>query len=101
MFAFTLCLALGVPHPRYLSAYLTAADMAEWQAFNNLSPIGQVRDDYHAALVAWTTARTQGNKSAKLASFMPRWGKRQGKTEAEIMAGFAASAAAHKAKQKG
>jgi hypothetical protein len=95
VFEFVLCVATGAAiHPDYLPHHLTARQYAEWVAVQRIiGPIGPVRDDFHAALGAWTSARTNGATTAKLADFMPNWSRRGAKTEAEIRARFAASAA--------
>lgn len=44
-------MALGYPHPDHLLTVLTPAQVAEWQAYNSLEPIGAYRRDYMEAQI--------------------------------------------------
>lgn len=75
MFAFRLCLALGVIHPDYLEAQLTSRQMAEWAAYYNLVAFGA--DVTHEMLARMTAYYVQahskpGAKSVETNDFRPR-----------------------------
>lgn len=42
---FTLCLEMGVPHPRYLIPWLSSPDVTDWLAFFEGQPFGPSRED--------------------------------------------------------
>lgn len=50
-FYFRLALALGYAHPDYLLAELTPLQVAEWQAYDTMEPIGEYRRDYMEAQI--------------------------------------------------
>lgn len=74
---------MGYPHPDYLLEDLTAFQLAEWEAFDKLDPIGSFRDDYRAAHICSTntniaihTNKSKKSKPVKLTTpldFMPDW----------------------------
>jgi hypothetical protein len=60
---------------------LTSSQLAEWYSFNNISPIGDERDDYRisflASMITNLAIRINGKKGAKLTSvkdFIFDWG---------------------------
>ena len=83
---------------------MTSREMSEWQAFDRIDPIGDERQDYGSALVAWMVASAFSGKGArpKLEDFMPKWEKRvQGQTQEEMTAAIMAWANQHNAALKG
>lgn len=54
---------------RELRDTMTAEELLIWQARNIESPIGQDREDFHAAQVAAAVG------GGKIADLMPRWGE--------------------------
>lgn len=81
MFLFRLCIELGYPHPDYLLQDLTAYQLAEWEAFNQLDPIGSFRADYRMASICANETNVaikinSTKKNPKLVrpiDFMPDW----------------------------
>lgn len=74
MFAFRLCLFLGVMHPDYLLPQLTSRQIAEWMAYFQLKPFGQDHTDFLIAqLTTEFTNRNRGKneKQYKVADFLP------------------------------
>ena len=56
-----------------LEASLTSRELLEWLAFHRLEPIGGVRGDYQAALIASTIAnvhRAKGRPAHKVQDFL-------------------------------
>lgn len=41
---------------------VSSSEFTYWKAFHRINPIGSVRDDYHAAQVAWMIAKTHSGK---------------------------------------
>ena len=74
MFAFRLCLAIGVVHPDRLLARLTSAELAEWMAYFKLAPFG---DDHQSRVVAEVGAelsnrwRNKGEPPRRSKDFLP------------------------------
>lgn len=69
-----LALALGFPHPDHLLANLTWRQRADWLALGRLEPLGPVRSDLQAAIVAATVANAapvRKRHSFSPAEFMP------------------------------
>ena len=74
-----MCLELGYPHPDYLLEDLTASQLAEWEAFDKIDPIGSFRADYRMAQICSTNTNlaiqvNKGKKNVKLTTamdFMP------------------------------
>lgn len=76
--------------------------MAEWQAYDKLSPIGEIREDYRisylASLITNLVIRTNGKAGAKLTSvkdFLFNWDgevttKKGTQTKEEILSIFGA-----------
>jgi hypothetical protein len=57
---------------------LTAAQLAEWEAFDSLEPIGKWRDDYRTALLCTLISNMFSDKKsnpAKLTDFLLQWDK--------------------------
>jgi hypothetical protein len=52
MFAFRLCLELGILHPDHLMRSLTSRQLSEWMVFYGLDPFGEQRADLRAGIVA-------------------------------------------------
>jgi hypothetical protein len=51
--------------------------LTEWDAYERLyGPLGPARGDYHAALIATTTANTVSKKPMAVSDFMPDWADR-------------------------
>ena len=73
-FLFKLCLAFGIPHPRYLMQHLTSRDVAEWMAYNQLEPFGEWAAFWRSGLIASILANIYRSRNAKEATpkdFMP------------------------------
>jgi len=82
-------LALGYPHPDYLLADLDSRQMAEWEAYNRLQPIGAKRLDFYFAYAMMQmtnlTISVYGKKGArqtKFDDFYPNW---TGEKEEKVM----------------
>jgi hypothetical protein len=45
---------------------VSSQEFTYWRAFHRINPIGSVRSDYHAALIAFTIAKAQGSKKKPL-----------------------------------
>ncbi|MFD6874536.1 MULTISPECIES: hypothetical protein [unclassified Streptomyces] len=62
---------------RRLLAEAGSAELAEWQAYENLTgPLGGLRGDLHAALVSAAVINSQRSKGKKVVSpidFLPNW----------------------------
>lgn len=74
MFAFRLCLALGLLHPDYLLNSLTSRQLAEWMAYYAVDPFGDQRGDLQAGIIAATVSnrwRGKNEAPAKPVDFMP------------------------------
>jgi streptomycin 6-kinase len=59
-------------------ADMTASQILEWQAYNELEPIGKGRDDYRTALLCSLIAnifKDKNSKPAKLTDFLLQWDK--------------------------
>lgn len=54
-------------------AETSSAELAEWIAFDQLEPIGPVRGDYQAALIARTVASQYAKKPPKIEDFLIRF----------------------------
>lgn len=67
----TLALRLGRTVGELMES-MTAAELMLWRAYDAQSPIGDVRGDVQAALIASTTAQVQGAK-VTLAEMMLQW----------------------------
>lgn len=53
MFLFRLALALGFPHPDYLTQQLTCSQLMDWMAFSSIEPIGEYRNELrHGQMMA-------------------------------------------------
>lgn len=64
---------------------MTAEDLAEWQAFDTIEPIGRKRDDYLIAQLCAVIANTMGGgkkgKALTVKDFIPPWGGRKQKRQ--------------------
>lgn len=65
---------------------LSAEEWREWQVFARTEPIGALRSDFQAALIAHTVAQTiprrRGTSGPKLATFVADfWGERKASEE--------------------
>lgn len=63
---------------------MTAAELREWMAFDRVEPIGELRADFRAGLVAATVAnvhRGRGRQAFTPADFMPFLDRRPGVAE--------------------
>lgn len=59
--------------------WISSREFAEWKAFDKLSPIGDIRSDWQAALIASTIARvfaSQGS-SSRIEDFLLKFGSRE------------------------
>lgn len=69
-----MALALGFPHPEVMKRSLTARQLRDWERFNAAEPIGDVRGDVQAAIIAQAAVspyRKKGQKPPALKDFMP------------------------------
>ena len=58
--------------------WISSREFAEWQAFDRISPIGDIRSDWQAALIASTVARVFGSKGKhRIDDFLLRFGPRE------------------------
>lgn len=53
-----------------------ARQFIRWRDFDSLEPIGDLRADYHAAMIARTVAASGGAKGTKLEDFMLKFEER-------------------------
>lgn len=68
-------MALGCPHPDYLMDTLSSRQWAEWQAFYQMEPFGDVKADWRAGMLASVLAnvnRGKGTKAFHPEDFMPK-----------------------------
>jgi hypothetical protein len=81
---FRICQELGYPHPDYWLERITSSQLAEWEAYDRIEPIGGYRQDYRFAQVCHLIfdlaqsiygKRGQRRKSSPM-DFMP-WGPEQ------------------------
>lgn len=72
---------MGYSHPDYLVEDLTAFQLAEWEAFDKIDPLGSFRDDFRMATMCATNTNlaiqvNSSKKNPKLTTaldFMPDW----------------------------
>jgi hypothetical protein len=64
LFMFRLALALGFPHPDYLTPLLNTRQILEWIAYFGLEPFGQVAEEFRAGRIASVIANTHLRKGA-------------------------------------
>ena len=80
-----MCRELGYTHPNELVEHLTIDELQEWEAFDQLEPVGRMefRMEYMLGTVCAVLVNTvasifskKGSKSVQLtpADFMPQWG---------------------------
>jgi len=69
---------------------ISSREFAEWLAYDRLEPIGAVRDDWNAALVAQTVAGIFAGRGhrPRLADFVLRWDRGEQRSAEEIKAGL-------------
>lgn len=48
------------------------AELMEWRRFYQAEPFGAARADHAAAIVAYTVARSAGNKRCRFDDFLPK-----------------------------
>lgn len=65
-------MAMGRPVGELLAS-MTSREMAEWEAYDKIEPIGAIRADIHAALIAREVANNNPyrRKPTQLADFLP------------------------------
>lgn len=71
LFAFRLCLQLGILHPDYLLDRLTSRQIAEWMAYFKVKPFGQDHTDYLVAQLTAVTFNANSRKKQKTSDFLP------------------------------
>jgi hypothetical protein len=71
-------------HPDYLLDRLTSEQVSEWQAYDQLDPVGVWRNDFGYALLCSVITNlvigVHGKKGTKLAEpkdFLPQWGNEE------------------------
>jgi hypothetical protein len=76
MFLHRLALAIGWPSATSLGRRISAKSLFEWEAFDELEPFGELRDDYRTALVAQMIFNTQVIEKHRrpLPDFLLKWG---------------------------
>lgn len=57
-----------------LNQTLTASELQMWLAYDQQSPIGDCRSDWHAAQITAAAFNSQG-ANASVADFLPQWGR--------------------------
>lgn len=69
---------------------MSAEEFVNWAAYDRLSPIGPVRFDHLAAMIATTMANLWSKKKFKTKDFLPEWGAtpKRGFNKNKIMAYF-------------
>jgi hypothetical protein len=77
-------------HPDFLLKQLTSRQLAEWEAYNVIDPIGEWRADfrisYLASLITNLAIRIHGKKGAKsvdIEEFLLKWDAEAGKVKQE------------------
>lgn len=108
-----MCKELGYPHPDYLLDSLTAGQIAEWEAYSQLEPIGEERIEFSFAVLASLIANValsafgkKGTKRTTPMDFLPQWDVREEIPEEkprqsiEEMKAVLESIAAHSGKRK-
>lgn len=76
MFLHKYALAIGWPVP-LLKKIMSTKDIAEAMAYERIQPFGDERADYRSAIVAYTVAKYNGSKNAKISDFIPIFGKKK------------------------
>ena len=74
-----------------LLSRVSSRELTEWAVFEReYGPLGSLRGDYQAALVATVVASMSGGKSRpKLKDFLLSWGRRKAQSPEEQLAVFA------------
>jgi hypothetical protein len=62
----------------------TESEFRDWLAFNLISPIGDDRGDYRAALVATVSANQYSKKPHRISDFLPKWFRPRATSSSEI-----------------
>lgn len=58
--------------------FISSREFGEWKAFDRISPIGDVRSDWQAALIASTVAKVFGSKGWRpVSDFLLTFGSRE------------------------
>lgn len=58
--------------------WISSREFGEWKAFDRISPIGDIRSDWQAALIASTVARVFASKGKhRIGDFLLRFGPRE------------------------
>ena len=68
---------------------ISSQELTEWQAFYQMEPFGEVRDDYRMAILASVVAnchRGKKGRKAKPMDFMPKFGEDKEQTPEEMQA---------------
>lgn len=56
---------MGIPHPDFLDAVLSAEQLAGWSAYAALEPFGPRREDARAGVIAATLVNLQRGKNTE------------------------------------
>ena len=56
---------IGCPHPKYLPADFTSADLSEYITYRRIRPGGESMADWRMAMICATVANFSGNVDAK------------------------------------
>lgn len=84
---FRLALALGEENPDAMLARMPLPMLYRWMAYYKAEPFGEERADLRAGVIASTIAnanRGKGQRAYKPSEFMPKFGKKQGKTAKQM-----------------
>lgn len=71
-FAFRLCLALGVVHPDYLLRQINSYQLAEWMAYFQIHPFGQLESDRVVARVGASICHHLAKSTIEAKDFLPQ-----------------------------
>jgi hypothetical protein len=75
-------LALGYKHPDFLLSQLSSRQIAEWLAYNSIEPIGEMRGDLQAGIVASAVFNSKRTKEDQKVfspyDFIPDYDKEPG-----------------------
>ena len=83
---------------RRAQAEIDSAEFSEWAAFDKIHPIGGVRDDINAGIVAATIAnchRGKGQRAFSAGDFIPDYGDDLRQSPEDMASIFKAFAIAH------
>lgn len=65
---FRLCEITGLPHPDYLSPYLTATQITDWILYEQRAGS---KLDIQLGLLTWVIARSAGDEDSRIEDYMP------------------------------